>query len=62
MFEPSNQSFNQMKKLLFALALIGICVGPVSAQGGHYKGGKGSSHKSGKYKNASTGNHYRKRK
>jgi len=33
-----------------------------SSGSGYYKGGKGSSHKGGHYKNASTGNHYRKRK
>jgi len=29
-------------------------------QGGHYAGGKGSSHKGGTYKNARTNNHYTK--
>ncbi|GAB3249056.1 hypothetical protein GCM10027296_12270 [Chitinimonas naiadis] len=29
-----------------------------SNQGGHYAGGKGSSHKGGAYKNARTNNHY----
>jgi hypothetical protein len=33
-----------------------------SYHSGTYKGGKGSSHKGGKYKNSSTGNHYKKRK
>lgn len=33
-----------------------------SYHSGTYKGGKGSSHKGGKYKNSSTNNHYRKRK
>lgn len=51
-----------MKKLFFMIALMGICLSSVYAQGGHYKKGKGSSHKGGKYKNSSTGNHYRKRK
>ena len=55
-----------MKKLLFALATFGFLAGlPLShalAQGGHYKNGKGSSHKGGSYKNKATGNHYRKRK
>jgi hypothetical protein len=27
-------------------------------QGGHYVGGRGSSHKGGHYRNARTGNHY----
>lgn len=67
-----------MKKFVFisALALSVLAfpfIHPVSGTssnlgitadsgGGHYQGGKGSSHKGGKYKNASTGNHYHKRK
>ena len=55
-----------MKKLLFLLSLLGFLLSaslsPAFAQGGHYKGGKGSSHKGGSYKNKATGNHYRKRK
>lgn len=51
-----------MKKLIVALALASLCAGSAYAQGGHYKNGRGSSHKGGKYKNASTGDHYRKRK
>ncbi|WP_158308432.1 hypothetical protein [Flavobacterium columnare] len=34
----------------------------INAQKGHYKGGKGSSHKGGHYKNSSTNDHYKKRK
>ena len=35
--------------------LIGVLfiIGNINAQGGHYKGGKGRSHKGGHYKNAS---------
>jgi hypothetical protein len=29
--------------------------------GGHYKGGRGSSHKGGSYRRKSTNNHYRRR-
>jgi hypothetical protein len=32
------------------------------ATGGHYVGGKGSSHKGGKYVNRATKNHYKKHK
>ena len=46
--------------LLFAFAMT-LTTTEASAQRGHYKSGKGSSHKGGKYKNSSTGNHYRKR-
>lgn len=48
-----------MKKiaLLFMFAALAFAS---QAQKGHYKGGKGSSHKDGKYKNPSTGNHYKK--
>ncbi len=31
-------------------------------EGGHYAGGKGSSHKGGHYKNKRTGDHYTKHK
>ncbi|HEY9805997.1 MAG TPA: hypothetical protein V6D04_05475 [Candidatus Obscuribacterales bacterium] len=54
-----------MKKLFLFLTLLGFLAGaPLSsfAQGGHYKGGKGSSHKGGKYKNKATNDHYLKRK
>jgi hypothetical protein len=54
-----------MKKLVLFLTMICFLAGaPLSswAQGGHYKGGKGSSHKGGKYKNKATNDHYRKRK
>ncbi len=33
-----------------------------SSRGGHYTGGKGSSHKNGHYKNKKTNDHYQKRK
>lgn len=33
-----------------------------SSRGGHYAGGKGSSHKGGHYVNPRTGNHYTKRR
>lgn len=51
----------------FFLTLITLCflagvASPSFAQGGHYKNGKGSSHKGGSYKNKATHNHYRKRK
>lgn len=48
--------------LLIAFAMTILTTTQVSAQRGHYKGGRGSSHKGGKYKNPSTGNHYRKRR
>lgn len=35
--------------------------GSHASRGGHYAGGKGSSHKGGTYKNAGTGDHYQKR-
>lgn len=53
-----------MKKILLLLFLFfstSIAFDSYS-QKGHYKGGKGSSHKGGSYKNKSTNNHYRKRK
>jgi hypothetical protein len=50
-----------MKRLLLII-FTALLLMPAFSQGGHYKGGKGSSHKGGKYKNASTGDHYRKRK
>lgn len=52
-----------MKKviLMFTMLLF-ILGGSVNAQSGHYKNGKGSSHKGGKYKNSSTHNHYKKRR
>jgi hypothetical protein len=54
---------NPMKKfaLLFTLFFFMLST-TVDAQSGHYKNGKGSSHKGGKYKNSSTNNHYKKRK
>ncbi|MDA6072303.1 hypothetical protein NJT12_21990 [Flavobacterium sp. AC] len=52
-----------MKKLVVLFSLIFLVLGgTIEAQSGHYKNGKGSSHKGGKYKNASTKNHYKKRK
>ena len=53
-----------MKNFFLTLATLCFLSGtvPAFAQGGHYKNGKGSSHKGGKYKNKATGNHYRKRK
>ena len=52
-----------MKKLIVLCSLFFLVLGGnIEAQSGHYKGGKGSSHKGGKYKNASTHNHYKKRK
>jgi hypothetical protein len=48
---------------LLVLLIIVFTANNLSAQRrGHYSGGKGKSHKGGKYKNPSTGNHYRKRK
>lgn len=53
-------------KLLLIIYLIGFLgSAPYSqalAQHGHYRGGHGSSHKGGSYKNKKTGDHYRKRK
>ncbi|MGI4867834.1 MAG: hypothetical protein ACRYFZ_28210 [Janthinobacterium lividum] len=55
-----------MKKLFFTLAMLSLLAGlpfsPAFAQRGHYKGGHGSSHKGGSYKNKATHDHYRKRK
>ena len=54
------------EKLFLTVATLSLLVGaPLShafAQRGHYKGGHGSSHKGGHYKNKATNNHYRKRK
>ena len=50
--------------LLFSVAFM-LSSGELSAQknrGGHYKSGKGSSHKGGSYKNARTNNHYTTRR
>lgn len=52
-----------MKKLVVLFSLFFLVLGGnIEAQSGHYKNGSGSSHKGGKYKNASTGNHYKKRR
>ncbi len=47
---------------IFTLSLTAPIVEAKSTRGGHYAGGKGSSHKGGKYKNARTGDHYTKRR
>lgn len=58
-----SNKFKTMKKLVVLFSLFFLVLGSsVEAQSGHYKSGKGSSHKGGKYKNASTNNHYKKRK
>jgi len=49
-----------MKKIFFIVAMLFAAA--TFAQNGHYRGGKGSSHKGGRYKNSSTDNHYRKHK
>ena len=54
-----------MKHFLLTLATLCLLVGIATsafAQGGHYKNGRGSSHKGGSYKNKATHDHYRKRK
>jgi hypothetical protein len=52
-----------MKKLVIAFTLFFFLLGgTINAQSGHYKNGKGSSHKGGSYKNKTTNNHYKKRK
>ena len=55
-----------MKNYLLLLPLLGLLLSmplsPAWAQQGHYKGGHGSSHKGGSYKNKSTNDHYRHRK
>lgn len=52
-----------MKKLAILVTMFLFLLGTnVHAQKGHYKGGKGSSHKGGHYKNSSTHDHYKKRK
>ena len=50
-------------KLFLPVALILLLLGSSLAQassnnGGWYQGGVGSSHKGGKYRNPSTGDHY----
>ncbi|WP_165932711.1 hypothetical protein [Flavobacterium cellulosilyticum] len=45
--------------LVFTLFLF-FMGSPIDAYSGHYKNGKGSSHKGGKHKNSSTNNHYKK--
>jgi hypothetical protein len=60
-----------MKKLLMValIALLSSPIGYVEARrsgghsgshGGHYRGGRGSSHKGGTYKNRRTGDRYQK--
>lgn len=63
-FELLNQfKIKIMKKLVVFFTLFFLVLGGnIEAQKGHYKSGKGSSHKGGKYKNSSTNNHYKKRK
>jgi hypothetical protein len=64
-----------MKKIIIAFLFVALLIFSTNAQttrkskstpkayhSGTYKGGKGSSHKGGTYKNSSTNNHYRKRK
>ena len=65
-----------MKNIIRALAVFMtflILAGPADARRrggsrshgsgcGHYKGGRGSSHKGGSYRRKSTNNHYRHRK
>lgn len=50
-----------MKKIIITILTISL-LAPIAAlaSGGHYVGGHGSSHKSGKYENPRTGNHYEK--
>ncbi|UWY28111.1 hypothetical protein N4T20_20610 [Flavobacterium sp. TR2] len=62
-FGLNNLKIKNMKKLAILFSLFFLVLGgSIEAQSGHYKGGKGSSHKGGKYKNSSTNNHYKKRK
>lgn len=63
-FEFLNQfKIKIMKKLVVLFSLFFLVLGSsMEAQSGHYKNGKGSSHKGGKYKNSKTNNHYKKRK
>jgi hypothetical protein len=57
----------RMSKMRWALVLL--CLVFLSsnlafargAPGGHYRGGRGSSHKAGSYKNPRTNDHYQKR-
>jgi hypothetical protein len=52
-----------MKRIIIAvLAFSLLAPAAVFAKGGHYKGGHGSSHKGGTYKNPRTGDHYEKRR
>ncbi|MFV5695191.1 hypothetical protein ACM55G_07105 [Flavobacterium sp. LB3P122] len=52
-----------MKKLAILLSIFFFILSSnINSQSGHYKNGKGSSHKGGTYKNSSTNNHYKKRK
>lgn len=58
-----------MRTLILILAIL-FLAGNTEARGsrshgsggGHYKGGRGSSHKGGSYKRKSTNDHYRLRK
>lgn len=52
-----------MKKSIITILIAMLFIlSNAYAGGGTYKGGKGKSHKGGKYKNSSTNNHYKKRK
>lgn len=59
-------AFTMKNRFALYLLLALFSAAPALAQHGYhsgtYKGGKGSSHKGGSYKNSSTGNHYRHRK
>lgn len=53
-----------MKKLLTIIAIVLMTITSFAQhrhyanQGGHYRGGHGSSHRGGHYRNARTNNHY----
>lgn len=50
-----------MRKLIILAILIMFAFSTTAfAKGGHYSGGKGSSHKGGHYRNSATHNHYQK--
>jgi len=45
---------------IFAIGITGFSA-IAEARGGHYAGGRGSSHRGGSYRNSATGNHYQHR-
>lgn len=53
---------HNMKKIIAILLCAALAAPTIAlARGGHYAGGRGSSHKGGKYKNARSRDHYQRR-